>query len=35
MEENLVDIFTKPLKPDVFQKMKKKLGMKSSLRGEW
>lgn len=26
-EENLADIFTKPLKPDVFHKMKKKLGM--------
>ncbi|XP_074347280.1 secreted RxLR effector protein 161-like [Apium graveolens] len=28
-EENLTDIFTKPLKPDVFHKMKRKLGMQS------
>ena len=28
-EENLADIFTKPLKPEVFQKMKKKLRMQS------
>ena len=27
--ENLLDIFTKPLKPDTFQKMKIKLGMQS------
>ncbi|XP_074327753.1 secreted RxLR effector protein 161-like [Apium graveolens] len=26
-EENLADIFTKPLKPEIFQKMKNKLGM--------
>ncbi|XP_074369240.1 secreted RxLR effector protein 161-like [Apium graveolens] len=26
-EENLADIFTKPLKPDMFRKMKKKLGI--------
>ncbi|WOG92362.1 hypothetical protein DCAR_0311626 [Daucus carota subsp. sativus] len=28
-EENLADIFTKSLKPEVFQKMKEKLGMQS------
>ena len=28
-EENLADIFTKPLKPEIFHKMKMKLGMQS------
>ena len=32
-EEILADIFTKPLKPEVFQKMKKKLRMQSRVWG--
>ncbi|MDV3191293.1 MAG: Ty1/Copia family ribonuclease HI, partial [Candidatus Phytoplasma australasiaticum] len=28
-DENLADIFTKPLKPNMFQKMKKKFGMEN------